>query len=59
MGKAKDGMMATLFGMIIRTLTLIVLSFLKIGMWSLILATAINIVFVTCHNLKHLKRYLN
>ena len=59
MGKAKDAMFGTLLGMIIRTVVLIVGCNLKIGIWGLIFATSINIIFVTIHNLSKVKKYLN
>ena len=58
-GKAKDSMMGTLYGMIIRTTTLIIGCNLKIGLWGLILATASNIIFVTIYDLKKVKKSLN
>lgn len=58
MGKAKDGMMGTLFGMISRTIILMLLCYLRIGLWSLILATSFNIIFVTIYDYKKLKKYL-
>lgn len=58
MGKAKDGMMGTLLGMISRTIILMLLCYLKIGLWSLILATSFNIIFVTIYDYKKLKKYL-
>lgn len=58
MGKAKDGMMGTLLGMISRTIILMLLCYLKIGLWSLILATSFNILFVTIYDYKKLKKYL-
>ena len=58
MGKAKDSMYGTLFGMIVRTIILIIGCNLKIGIWGLVLATSINIIFVTIHNLLKVKKYL-
>lgn len=58
MNKAKISMFGTLFGMIIRTISLFILSYLKIGMWSLIFATSINIVFVTLYDLYNIKKVL-
>lgn len=46
MNKAKISLKGTIYGTIIRTIALFVFSF-KLGMWGLILATSINIVFVT------------
>lgn len=58
-GKSKDNMKSTLYGTIIRTLLLFLLSFLKIGIWGLIISTSINIIIVTFYNLYKVKKYLN
>ena len=58
MGNAKISMTGTLIGMILRTLTLFIFSFLKIGLWSLIIATSINIIFVTLFDLYNVKKIL-
>ena len=50
MGNAKISMKGTLYGMILRTITLFVGSNLKIGLWGLVMATSINIIFVTCYD---------
>ncbi len=52
MGKAKVAMKGTLYGMILRTSTLFIFSYLKIGLWGLIIAISINIIFVTLHQIK-------
>lgn len=63
MNKAKISMMGTFIGMILRTISLFVFSFLNIGLWSLIIATSINILFVTifdyCNVRKILKKHPN
>lgn len=58
-GKAKDSMLGTLFGMIIRTTMLVVGCNLKIGIWGLIIATASNIIFVTIYDSIKIKKELN
>lgn len=58
MGKANDAMMGTLGGTIIRTIILLIFSLIKIGMWSLIIATSINIVYVTIHQYCCIKKHL-
>lgn len=58
-GKSKDNMKATLYGTITRSVLLFLLSFLKIGIWSLIISTCINICVVTFYNIKKVKKYLN
>ncbi len=50
MNKAKEAMLGTLYGSIIRCILLLVLSFLDIGMWGLLIATLINIIFITVHH---------
>lgn len=58
MGKAKEAMLGTLGGMILRTLFLYFGCLLKIGMWGLVLATASNIIYVTIHQYRHVKKVL-
>lgn len=58
-GKSKDNMKATLYGTITRSVLLFLLSFLKIGIWSLIISTCINICVVTFYNIYKIKKYLN
>ena len=58
MGKAKEAMYGTILGMIFRTLSLFFLSLMKIGIWGLIIATAINILIVTFNQMKYVKRFL-
>lgn len=58
MNKAKISMTGTLIGMILRTITLFIFSFLHIGLWSLIIATSINIIFVTIFDYYNVKRIL-
>lgn len=59
MDKASIAMKGTLYGMIIRCLLLFTLSYLKIGLWPLIIATAINMIIVTLHQIIHIKKELN
>lgn len=58
MGKAKEAMHGTLIGTIIRVIILLIFSNLKIGIWSLIWATGVNIIIVTIHQLLHVKKAL-
>lgn len=58
MGEAKVAMKGTFYSMIIRLSTLALFSSFKIGLWGLIVATSINIVFVTIYDLIHLKKIL-
>ncbi len=58
MGKANDSMKGTLFGMIIRTLVLMIGCSVHIGMWGLIFATSANIIFVTLYDYRKVSKYL-
>lgn len=49
-GKAKEAMLGTLYGSIIRIVLLFSLSFLKIGMWGLLISSIVNILFITIHH---------
>lgn len=51
MGKAKEAMMGTLVGSVLRTIILFILSLCHIGMWGLIISSIINILFITVHHL--------
>ena len=59
MEQGKTAMKGTLFGMILRTLLLFFCSYLKIGLWSLVIALASNILFVTIYQAKHVFSLLN
>ncbi|MDD2518857.1 MAG: polysaccharide biosynthesis protein [Bacilli bacterium] len=50
MGKAKEAMNGTLVGIIIKTSVLFIFSSFKIGLWGLVVATSINILYVTIHH---------
>ena len=50
LNQAKDAMMSTLVGIFIKIGLIILLSFLKIGLYSLVIATIVNIVYVTIFN---------
>ena len=56
MNKAKDAMMGTLYGAVIRTILLFVLSMCHIGMWGLLIASSVNIIFITIHHLYYVFR---
>lgn len=58
MGKAKVAMMGTLFSMFIRLGCIYFFSLFKIGIWGLIVATSINILFVTFYDLRKVKKEL-
>lgn len=59
MGKAKISMKGTLYGIIIRTILLFLLCHFKIGIWGLIIAISINIIFVTLYDLYNVKKILS
>lgn len=59
MNKAKIAMRGTFIGMILRTIILFLFSYMHIGLWSLIIATSINIIFVTCFDYINVKKSLN
>ena len=56
MGLSIDNLKTTLIGTIIRTLSLFIFSLLKIGMYSLIIATSLNIIFTTIYNYHQIKK---
>lgn len=58
MGKAKEAMNGTLKGTIIRTLSLLIFPLTNIGIWSLILAISLNIIYVTIHQYKEVIKAL-
>ena len=58
MGYSKTAMKGTLYGGIIKILSLIIFSFLKIGLWSLIISSILNILVVTIHHIYYVKKYL-
>ena len=59
MGKAQISLKGTFYGILIRTILLFSLSYLKIGIWGLILATSSSIIFVTLYDLYNVTKTLN
>lgn len=59
MGRSKDNLKATISGTIIRTITLLFFSLLRIGLWGYIISTSIHVIFVTIYNYYQVKKYLN
>lgn len=57
--KAKEAMMSTLIGIIIKLLLIVSLSYLKIGLYPLIIAIIINIIYVTIFNYIKVKKIFN
>ena len=52
MGRSRDAMIATTIGVIIRSIFLVLLSLLNIGLWGLIIAISLNVLAVTFYSLK-------
>lgn len=59
MGYSKTAMKGTLYGGIIKILSLVIFSLLKMGLWSLIISTILNVVVVTVHHIYYVKKYLS
>ena len=59
MNKAKEAMMGTLVGSVIRIGLLFSLSYLHIGIWGLLIASLVNIIFITCHHFYYVYKELN
>jgi len=57
-GKAKDTMKITLFGILIKLGIMSVLSICHIGMYSLVIAEIIDIIFVVFMNIKKIHKYI-
>lgn len=58
MGKAKDSLLSTTIGMIIRISTLFIFLKLDLKMWSLVFSTSLSIITVTLHNYLKINKYL-
>lgn len=58
MGYSKEAMKGTLYGGIVKVLSLIIFSLLKIGLWSLVISSILNILAVTIHHIYYVKKYL-
>lgn len=58
MGRSRDAMVATSIGVIIRSIFLVLLSLLNIGIWGLIIAISLNVLAVTFYSLKKVRSYL-
>jgi len=59
MNLSKKAMKDSLIGIIIRTLLLLICSLFKIGLWGLIIAISLNIIYVTIMHILHIKKALN
>ena len=58
-GKAKIAMYDNLIGIIIKTILLFILSYFKIGLYSLLISMIINILIVTIRHIINIKKVLN
>ncbi len=58
MGKANDSMKGTLYGIILRSVGLMIGCCVHIGMWGLVIATSVNIIFVTLYDYSKVNKYL-
>ncbi len=58
MGKAKDAMNGTLQGTIIRTIIIFAFSYLCIGLWGLVIASGVSVIYITIHQYLKIKKYL-
>jgi len=58
MGYSKEAMKGTLYGGIIKIFSLTILSLCKIGLWSLVISSILNIITVTLHHIYYVIKYL-
>lgn len=58
LGKSKINLISTLIGTITRTISLIVFSYFKIGIYSLIISISLNIIITTLYQIKKVRYYL-
>ena len=57
-GKSNTAMLGTLGGMILRTICLIICCNIGLGLWSLVIASSVNIIYVTIHHIIEVKKYV-
>ena len=58
LGKSKINLISTILGTITRTISLIIFSYLKIGIYSLIISISLNIIITTIYQIKKVRYYL-
>lgn len=58
LGKSKINLISTILGTITRTISLIVFSYFKIGIYSLIISISLNIIITTLYQIKKVRHYL-
>lgn len=56
--KSKDNLISTIIGTLSRTISLLVLSYFKIGIYSLIISIIINIIITSIYQIKKVRNYL-
>lgn len=57
-GKSHTAMFGTLVGMILRTVCLIVCCNMGLGLCSLVIASSVNIIYVTIHHIVDVRKYI-
>ena len=57
-GKSHTAMLGTLVGMILRTVCLIICCNMGLGLWSLVIASSVNIIYVTIHHIIEVRKYV-
>ena len=58
LNKSKINLISTILGTTIRTISLIIFSYLKIGIYSLIISISLNIIITTIYQIKKVRYYL-
>ncbi|MBR3146253.1 MAG: oligosaccharide flippase family protein [Bacilli bacterium] len=58
LGKSKINLISTILGTITRTISLIIFSYSKIGIYSLIISISLNIIITTLYQIKKVRYYL-
>jgi stage V sporulation protein B len=58
LNKSKDNLKTTIIGTLVRVISLFLLSYLRIGIYSLILSITLNIIITTSYQIKKVRYYL-
>jgi stage V sporulation protein B len=58
MGKANLALYTTIISVFLRTITLLALSYMSIGLWGLVISISVNILFVTLFALYNVSKTL-
>lgn len=56
--RSEDVMIDNIIGIILKTILLYVLSLMHIGIYSFIIASCVNIIYVSCNHYRHIKKAL-